>query len=391
MALFLLFLRQEDSIKYYASASYTSKQEVIMTELCYGQQVIIHGTTYRVQCGIHFRSSEDDWMEYEIVDDSGKSTWLSIDDGNNEYAIYRMVGSDFEGVNYADFPCDSGTARVVSSFGSDCDDGETVRFEEYEDPAGKIYAIERWSDEVEYSIGVKIDLSDLEVLEAPAGARGFSSSSGSSKGGTIITVAICVIIGVLYAVLEFGGCSCSSSKTFDKCIDSSTGFTYQTSLTASNKEKADIYRTTQSVDAATKAILNCMEGNVSDVMQSSIDNNEAVSLLDSKQYVLVYKGTDGGTLVQKSSRKFAYANDTELFEADEDTKSWYQLYYHERAYADDAKRFSDSADGYRNYHRTHVFFIPTGGNYYNYNNYASGLRSQRAARRSGSGSHRSGK
>ncbi|MBQ4359926.1 MAG: DUF4178 domain-containing protein [Proteobacteria bacterium] len=362
-----------------------------MTALLFGQQVIIHGTTYTVRCGIHFKSDEDDWEEYELVDDSGRSTWLSMDDGNNEYAIYRMVGSDFEGVNYMDFPCDSGVARVVSSFGSDCDDGESVRFEEYEDPEGKIYAIERWSDETEYSIGVKVDLSDLEILEAPAGARGFSSS-GSSKGGTIITVAICVIVGVLYALLEFGGCSCSSSKTFDKCIDSSTGFTYATSLTsASNKEKADISTTSQSVDAATKAILNCMDGGVKDVMQSSIDNNEAVSMIDAKQYVLVYKSTSGKTLVQKSSRKFAFANDTELYEADEDTKSWYQMYYHERAYADDARSFSDSADGHRNYHSTHVFFVPTGPGYYNYNNYNNTLRSQRAARRSGSGSHHSGK
>lgn len=357
-----------------------------------GQQVIIHNTTYSVRCGISFRSGEDAWMEYQLVDDSGRSIWLSLDDGNNEYAIYRMVGSDFEGVNYNEFPCDSGTARVVSSFGSDCDDGESVRFEEYEAPDGKIYAIERWSDETEYSIGVKIDFSDLEILEAPANAQSFSSSESSSKISTLITVIICVVIGGFWAMLEFGGCSCSSSKTFDKCIDSSTGFKYESSLTsAANKEKADIYRTAQSVDEATKAILNCMEGNVTDVMQSSIENNDAVSMIDPKNYVLVYKGTNGGTLVQKSSRKFAYANDTELFEADDDTKSWYQLYYHERAYADDAKKFSDSADGYRNYHRTHVFFIPTGGNYYNYNNYASGLRSQSAARRSGSGSHRAGK
>ena len=361
-----------------------------MIELKDGQQVVLHGTQYTVRSGINFRSSEDAWYEYELVPSSGNTIWLSVDDGNNEYAIYHMCYSDFEGVDYQAFPCDSGTAIVISSFGSDCDDGESVRFEEYESPEdGKIYAIERWSDETEYSIGVKIDLSDIEVLDAPAGARGFSSG-GSSKVSTLITVVICAVVGVLFAMLEFGGCSCASSKSFDKCIDDEHGFKYETSLTSpSTKEKADIYSVGSTVDAATKNILTCMDGDVKDVMQSSIENNDAVSMIDAKKYVMVYRGTNGKTLAQISSRKFAYANDTELYEADADTKDWYQLYYHERAYKDDMKSFSDTSDGYRHYHSSHVFIMPVGG--YNYNSYNNTLRQQSAARRSGSGSHRAGK
>lgn len=363
-----------------------------MIELKNGQQVVLHGTQYAVRCGISFRSSEDAWFEYELVPLSGgNSLWLSVDDGNNEYAIYHMCFSDFEGVDYHSFPCDSGIARVVSSFGSDCDDGESVRFEEYESPEdGKIYAIESWSDETEYSIGVKIDQSDIEVLDAPDGARGFSSGGGSSKVSTVITVAICAVVGLLYMMLEFGGCSCSSSKSFDKCIDDAHGFKYETSLSSpSTKEKADIYSVGATVDAATRNILTCMDGNVKDVMQSSIENNDAVSMIDGKKYVMVYRGTNGKTLAQVSSRKFAYANDTELYEADEDTKDWYQLYYHERAYKEDQNTYSDASDGHRHYHSSHVFIMPVGG--YNYNSYNNTLRQQSAARRSGSGSHRAGK
>ena len=369
---------------------------MISSNLSEGQKVIIHGTTYTVQCGISFRSVSDAWLEYELRDDSGNTIWLSLDDGNQEYAIYRMTGAGFDGVDYSNFPCDSGVARVVSSFGSDCDDGETVRFEEYESPEGKIYAIEKWSDETEYSVGVRIDQNDIETMAPPEGARNFSSASSGgvgSKIGTVITVIICIVLGTGAALFDEGSCSCSSSKTFDKCIDEAHGFKLETSLTsASTREKADIYNTAQSVDAATRGILDCMDGNVTDVMQSSIDNNDAVSMIDSKNYVMVYKGTEGNTLVQKSSRKFVYVNDTDLYQADDDTKSWYQMYYHEKAYSDDTQKFTDASDGYRNYHRTHVFFIPTGSGYNNYNTYASGVRSQRAAaRRSGSGSHRSGK
>ena len=328
------------------------------TKLCENQQVIIRGKHYQVVGGIEFFSSVDNttWAEYKLRDDYGTIQWLSLDESHNEYAIYTMCDSSFNGANYYSLPCNHSMARVVRSFNTDCDNGESVEFKEYQSPDGQIYAIEQWSDETEYSIGESLRMDDISVSVPPENARNFESGK-SSKGGCIVGIIVLIALGVGIAIPT---CANSSHKDFQECLNDTQGLEYITSLTSSsNNERANIFRVKSDplnpTDVKTEAykIIDCMEGDLEDIGDASTESNissiSAVSMLNDKDYVIVYQSTQGETLVHWGSRKFTYANDVQLYEASDETQEWYRMYYYNIAYQKDSSSFSDTPDGYHGF------------------------------------------
>lgn len=195
---------------------------------------------------------------------------------------------------------------------------------------------------------------------------------------------ITVIIGLIALVSVGTGLAAAfSGKNYITSYlkKNTTIFTYETSITGNNKQKADVYRSAYDLDTTVKSILSGIQGKTEDVQQNTEDGDNSVAILTKDEYCLVYESEDDEVLVQVSSRKYAYTTDKAPYHAHSYTHHYYRRYYYSRGYQNDSGSFGKYTSPYSSYDGDTL----TKNNVDIYDTYSSNIRQSSVNRRSSSG------
>lgn len=368
-----------------------------------GDRVRIEGKDYLVDGIIHFLNESDgcSWAEYQLKDiDTLAIRWLSVDNGNREYAIYTQeaknsqISQDSILAGYKQVDC--GRAQVTSIEGNvEAADENWVEFTEYEDATEeKIIAVEKWEDEVEYSRGYYLDQEDIRKLtsnnagyekpneEVHTVFKNVSSAKAPVNFEMLRKIPLevyYVVIGVIVIFLVGGGFS-SGGSTIKKQIEKDKRFTYVSSMTADfkNSKKADVYTTELTAEQAAKVILDFTTGNVQNVDENPPDGS--VAIITKKEYCLIYTGEDKKTFVQISSREYVYYSSHSPYHSYGHIGSFYRRFYYSTAYEDDRRHYG-GISAYQNYTDGKVSV----NNNNRYKQYSDTIRQESTAARESSG------
>ncbi|MCR5145758.1 MAG: DUF4178 domain-containing protein [Clostridia bacterium] len=331
-----------------------------------GQVIKIKNETHVVVGMIEFQEDSWIWQEYKLKSDSGRISWLSVEEneGKIQYSIYEekfnipvnsSMNFSFQNKDYSLF--EKGTAKVKSYFGAvGVDRNEKVNFSEYiSEDKKSLISFENWSGEIEKSIGKYVDETDIIITDE---VRVIKADSSQKVGARIaVVLSILFIIGpILLAGLST---FIESRKSLSEVLEKSSDFSYVTSVTNNeNNQKAKVYKTKLSVDEAVKKIIDGAPESIKKVTDASDD--EGIGIFTSSEYAYVYKSEDNMTYVQVSKKKFVTSG-----------TSAYRSRYHRAGF-------------YRTY--------TTNSTNSTYNNYLSSARQQSInSRRSSGGGTSSGK
>ena len=348
-----------------------------------GDILNVDGGEYQVVGGITYTNVKDNcsWDEYRLLDTATKAErWLSVDDTYKEYSIWEMIRfPDKNGYHESD----RGVEVVTSHFGSvDVDNGERANFAEFEDETEElIISEEYWSDGVEYSKGYYLDEDEFWLIRKDPGyAR-------KQNGPAYIVLAAFILI----PLLSFLGNILSDihiTSTIGKYVNKSTSYTYVTSITGNEKQKAKVYSTELTMDAAAKDIIAAIEGSTQYVQQDDEETDGAIAILTNKEYCLIYTSLEGGVLVQVSNRKYAYSTDDEPYHASNLTHRYYRRFYYSNGYASDAESYHSYSSPYSSFNDSSLSYSSDN----TYNTYSGSIRqSSIEARQSSGGGLSSGK
>ena len=348
-----------------------------------GDILHVDGGEYQVVGGITYTNVKDNcsWDEYRLLDTSTKAErWLSVDDIYKEYSIWEMTRfPDKNGYHEVD----RGVEVVTSHFGSvDVDNGERANFAEFEDETEElIISEEYWSDGVEYSKGYYLDEDEFWLIRKDPGYV------RKQNAPVILIVVIFVLVPLLSCFSSLLG-NIHFTSTIGKYVDKNSAYTYVTSVTGNEKQKAKVYSTEMTLDATAKDIIAAIEGDTQYVQKDDEENDGAIAILTKKEYCLIYNSIDGGVLVQVSNRKFAYSTDDEPYHASRMTHRYYRRFYYTNGYANDSSSYRNYTSPYSSFDDSSVSYSSDNS----YNSYSGSIRqSSIEARQSSGGGLSSGK
>lgn len=285
-----------------------------------GDKLWVDGDNYVVVGKVCYRNKMDsqNWVEYRIFHEGTHTEkWLSVDEAYHEYSISWVTrNASLDGFHQVD----SGTEIVIAAWGNvDVEHGDLAAFIEYEDATEeKIVSIEVWDDGEERSEGYYLDADEIRLLERgkPSAAGIVSSmmpSSSSSDGlakGIVVVMALFFITSSFLPSL-FGTITDQITPSISKYLKKTYSYTYVTSVTGRNKQKADVYETRLDPDQAAKLIIRAIDGKTESVQQNAEDGDGSIAILTKKEYCILYKNADTDrTMIQISSRKYTYGSDT---------------------------------------------------------------------------------
>lgn len=366
-----------------------------------GDRIKIEGELYQVLGGIELvnRSDGARWTEYYVQNlQNGKLRWLSVDEIYDEYAIYTSCDSkgfseeelDAQGWKNAD----SGVEEVLGWFGNvDAEQGEKASYTEYEDSTGEyLMSVEHWDGETEYAKGYYLDKDEIEIASdlqqvenrqfrvdynncQPRHPQTMQKRKGRNNK-IIALVVIAIMACGIWAMTKS-----ASKKEIRNYLEDSSFYFYETSITSdlNEEEKADVYSTSRSIEMAAKDIINAIDGETEDVQENTED--KSVAILTEHEYCLVYESEEGKTMVQASSRAYAYQSTSNPYHATSTTARHYRSFYYFRGFSRDASRYDNRASGYQNYSGTAPDY-----NYSDtYRNYSNTVRQGSTGTRTSSG------
>lgn len=328
-----------------------------------GDRLLVDGEVCDVVGSISYRNIYDNsmWMEYRLISQqTRREKWLSYDEEFKEYSISEMTGNvSTEGFHEVDRGCQ----EVMGAWGDvDVEIGDKADFVEFEDVTEeKIISWETWDDGREVSTGYYLDEDEVQKIGQSDGQYGggyqYGGGSRSRAGGSrddrqktiLLSVIFFVILPVFSIITSLISETANRTPTISKYLKNSPSYTYVTSITGSQNEKADVYQTVGSIDWAAKNIIDAIEGNTVDVQQNTEEGDGTVGILTKKEYCLIYTSEDGDTLVQISTRKYAYYNDDDPYCSDTGTRRYYRSYYYSRGYSSDASDYSRGSSPYSGY------------------------------------------
>lgn len=356
-------------------------------EYSVGDTLRVDGTVYDIIGKIQYKNLSDNccWFEYRMIaKEYKKEKWLSCDDKYHEYSIsaaaFNLSTSGYHLV-------DSGTEKVIGAWGDvDVVIGDQAVFKEYEDSTEeKILSSETWDDGEELSIGYYLDLDEINFYSADGTIHTAKNEHSSNHTGTVKSIVYALIV----FVLLFGGKSnLFSGTSITKYLKKSTQYSYTTSITGNQKQKADVYKSFYDLDYTVKDILNAIEGKTVDVQQNTEDGDNSVAILTDKEYCLIYISEDGEVLIQISTRKYAYGSDNSPHRSSAHTRRYYKRYYYSKGYASDYGTYEKYTSPYSSYDDT---FLDSNASD-TYNTYSSSVRQSSVnSRKSPGGGLSSGK
>ena len=366
-----------------------------------GDRIKIEGELYQVLGGIELvnRSDGARWTEYYMKNlQNGKERWLSVDEIYDEYAIYTSC--DGKGFSEEELDAqgwknaDSGVEEVLGWFGNvDAEQGEKASYTEYEDSTGEyLMSVEHWDGETEYAKGYYLDKDEIEIASdlqqvenrqfrvdynncQPRHPQTMQKRKGRNNK-IIALVVIAIMACGIWAMTKS-----ASKKEIRNYLEDSSFYFYETSITSdlNEEEKADVYSTSRSIEMAAKDIINAIDGETEDVQENTED--KSVAILTEHEYCLVYESEEGKTMVQASSRAYAYQSTSNPYHATSTTARHYRSFYYFRGFSRDASRYDNRASGYQNYSGTAPDY-----NYSDtYRNYSNTVRQGSTGTRTSSG------
>ena len=366
-----------------------------------GDRIKIEGELYQILGGIELvnRSDGARWTEYYVQNlQNGKLRWLSVDEIYDEYAIYTSC--DGKGFSEEELDAqgwknaDSGVEEVLGWFGNvDAEQGEKASYTEYEDSTGEyLMSVEHWDGETEYAKGYYLDKDEIEIASdlqqvenrqfhvdynncQPRHPQTMQKRKGRNNK-IIALVVIAIMACGIWAMTKS-----ASKKEIRNYLEDSSFYFYETSITSdlNEEEKADVYSTSRSIEMAAKDIINAIDGETEDVQENTED--KSVAILTEHEYCLVYESEEGKTMVQASSRAFAYQSTSNPYHATSTTARHYRSFYYFRGFSRDASRYDNRASGYQNYSGTAPDY-----NYSDtYRNYSNTVRQGSTGTRTSSG------
>lgn len=330
-----------------------------------GDRLLVDGEVCSVVGKISYRNIHDNsmWMEYRLISqESRREKWLSYDENFREYSVSEIVSlASTEGYHQVD----QGVEEVIGAWGDvDVEIGDKADFVEFEDDTEeKIISWETWEDGKEVSAGYYLDFDEIERVGQDGGdpyVRSGAYQSGGSqcgggrrngaKGGQKAAVVVFRLMFIVCAILSVIPIfSVSSKSNISDYLGSSASYAYVTSITGAQNEKADVYQTVGNIDWAVMDIIDAIEGRNVDVQQNIEEGDESVAILTDGEYCLVYTSEDGDTLVQVSTRKYAYYNDDDPYRSRSGTRRYYRSFYFSRGYNVDTLNYGGGASPYSNY------------------------------------------
>ncbi|MBQ5311469.1 MAG: DUF4178 domain-containing protein [Oscillospiraceae bacterium] len=357
---------------------------------------------YRVVGKITYRNTNDNrhWDEYRVISlENGREAWLSIDDAYKEYSISRVVRRpNSDGFHVVD----RGREIVEDVYGDvDVERGDYADFTEYEDiTEEKILSEERWDDGTEYSEGYYLDADEISFVRhddsyvpRSSGSFGGGYSGGSGSRPDSKSSGIVAIVTILFVVIPMLGAILGNihfTSTIAKFLKKDANYTYVTSITGNDKQKADVYKAPSgfTIDQTAKDIINAIEGDTQYVQQDSEEENGSVGILTKKEYCLVYTSEDGDVLVQVSNRKYAYTSDNDLYRGTHHSRRYYRRFYYSTGYTHDSSSYSGSSSPYTSYDDSRISYSDSDS----YNSYSGTVRQDSInSRKSSGGGMSSGK
>ena len=135
-----------------------------------GYRIKVGQREFSVTGRISYRGNDGSvWDEYSLRDASGRTAWLSVDDEEGEYILSEATGLQHPPEGFSLYW--QGSERVTGVSGRvDVEPGDEAVCSDYEDHSGRIYSVERWDDETEYSLGTILDPD--KIIRISGGWRG---------------------------------------------------------------------------------------------------------------------------------------------------------------------------------------------------------------------------
>ena len=272
-----------------------------------GDRLLVDGEVCDVVGSISYRNIYDNsmWMEYRLISQkTGREKWLSYDEEFREYSVLEVTNS----ASTAGFhEVDRGQEEVMGAWGDvDVEIGDKADFVEFEDVTEeKIISWETWDDGLEVSTGYYLDENEVEKIGQSDGRYGGGGSYGGGNpyggnrgtggrkavgNGKMIILLLVIFFGAPILSIVTSVISAKSQETIaiSKYLKESPAYTYVTSITGSQNEKADVYQTIGDIDWTAKDIIETIDGNTVDVQQNTEEGDGSVAILTSKEYCLIY-------------------------------------------------------------------------------------------------------
>lgn len=348
-----------------------------------GDIVNVDGDEYRIVGRIKYKNSSDGmcWDEYRMMPLIGYGeAWLSVDDKFKEYSISKKAAITTSVAGY--HLVDSGTEIVVGREGKvDVDVGDRADFYEYEDSTEeKIISHEVWDDEREVCTGYYLDEDEISFVRHDTQYKARNPVSSSFN-----PVSFIIVMGVVFVIMFEVLSSIRFTPSISKYLKKSEDYTYVTSITGINNQKAKVYKAASgsSIGSTAMNIINAIDGETQKVQQDTEANegeDASVGILTEKEYCLVYRSEDGDVLIQVSDRKYAYSNDSQPYHSSRRVHSYYKRFYYSSGYRNDLHEYNGQSP-YNSYDGDTMDFDSND----TYSSYASSVRQSSIYSRSSSG------
>lgn len=289
-----------------------------------GQVLYIRGEKNVVINMIEFKEKSWVWQEYEIVNQQNKKhTWLSIEDdaedNNTEYYVYENYNysideskNEFIINNKTYRLLESGTTYVKNYYGNaDVDLGEKCNYIDYmcyEDKT--IISVENWVGEREVTIGYRLELVDVRIMEEFEQLGPIRS--GKYKASSVFKVVGACILGILAIIAIYIPINNPKNSMRTYLKKNTSKYTYVTSVTNNeNNKKAQVYLSKYAtIDETVKDIINGVpEGITKTKDMDENDSSDGIGLETSKEYAYIYI-EDSKVYVQVSEKKYVETSGT---------------------------------------------------------------------------------
>ncbi|MCR5281863.1 MAG: DUF4178 domain-containing protein [Lachnospiraceae bacterium] len=310
------------------------------------------------------------WVEYRLSTNKGEF-WLSVDHEYQEYSMSFAANNVRGSIGPEWHKVDEGVQKVVSYSGDvDVDPGETASFVEFEDESEeKILSTEIWSDGTEYSYGYYIEKEEIVVTGFE---QTLTMNSNNMLTAIVCTILVLICIGgpIFSNIID----AISTNRSMNKYLEKSSIFSYVTSITGNQKQKADVYEYTieDTTDNVAKLVINGINGYTESITQKDEASDDSIAILTKKEYCLIYHPEDAPkkVYVQVSNRKYNYTSDNEPYKSTKSNTRWYRSHYYSSGYKADSGSFKKMPSAYQSYSGDTIHNV---GNGY-FDSYSSSVR-----------------
>lgn len=317
-----------------------------------GQVIYVDGVKYTVSNMIEYKEDTWIWQEYEIKDEIYTYKWLTTEQNENnqtEYYIYEIYNGAID-TNEIELQIkdqkyelyEKGRAIVNNYFGNaDVDRYESCEYFDYISQDKKnIVSVEKWEDELEKSIGSKIDNEKIQIVEeiVKDNVKEFKQENKSKITKIPYIMSLVALIFIVVSIIV-GMINTSTNNSIEKYLENqTTKYTYVTSITNNvNNKKAKVYKSSfSSIDLTVKDIIDGVQGEITNTIDSDPNTEkDGIGIQTKKEFAYIYI-EQSKIYVQVSSKEYVSNSGT----------TYHSHHYH---YYSNAFTSTRKSDTYTNY------------------------------------------